>query len=100
MYADSYREGTLLNIWIQPKAAKTKIVGIYGDSIKIAVKSPPVDGKANDECIRFLGKLLGVKREHVSIKSGLQNRHKTIYIKGATPEVITGKMEYLLRDIP
>ena len=93
MYASSFSKGTMLRVWIQPKAAKTKIVGIHGDSLKIAVKSPPVDGKANDECIKVLAELLGVPRAIMTIKIGQQSRHKGIYIEGVAPEEVIAKVE-------
>lgn len=92
MYAGTYGKGTLLNVWIQPKAAKTSFVGIYGDSIKIAVKSPPVDGKANDECLRYLAELLQFPKSAFSIKTGHKGRRKRIYVDGITPEKIISEL--------
>ena len=44
------------------------------------VKVPPVDGKANDELIRFLSKILNVSKSKVRIVSGHTNRFKTLEI--------------------
>jgi uncharacterized protein (TIGR00251 family) len=88
MFASSYGNGTIISVWIQPRASKTRVVGVYGDSIKIAVKSPPVEGKANEECIRFLAEVLGVPKAAVSIKTGHQGRHKGILVEGVTPDRI------------
>jgi uncharacterized protein (TIGR00251 family) len=93
MYASPYSKGTMLRVWIQPKAAKTKIVGVHGDSIKIAVKAPPVGGKANDECVKFLADLLRLPKSVFIIKNGLHGRHKGIYIEGVTPERIVSELE-------
>jgi len=93
MYASSYNGGTLLSIWVQPKAPKNKVVGIHGDSIKIAIKAPPVEGKANEECIEFLSGILGLPKRQLAIKSGQQGRHKGIHIKGMTPEKVVAILE-------
>lgn len=95
MYAKPYSDGTLLSVWIQPRASKTMLTGVYGDSIKIVVKSPPVEGQANEECIRFLSAVLGLPKRRFEIKSGQQSRRKGIYIKGIPPE----KVVAVLRDI-
>ena len=33
---------------------KTKIIGVYADTLKIAITAPPVEGKANKKCIVYL----------------------------------------------
>jgi len=99
VYASPYSNGTLLNVWIQPRASRTIIVGVYGDSIKIAVKSPPVEGKANEECIELLSHILGLPKRQLAIKSGHQGRHKTIYIEGMTPEKIVAGLEGAMKGM-
>ena len=65
---------------IIPNAAKTEIVGPYGDAIKIKVSSPPLDGKANTELIKFLSKKLGVSKNSIRIISGETSRDKLVEI--------------------
>ncbi|HCG98361.1 MAG: YggU family protein [Candidatus Aquicultor primus] len=93
MYLSTHGDGIILNIWLQPRASRTKIVGIYGDNIKISVKAPPLEGRANDECIEFLSALLGFPKKHFTIKSGEQSRHKRIYIEDVTPEIVEAVLE-------
>jgi len=44
------------------------------------LKSPPVDGKANEELIGLVAKHFGVRKSEVSIKSGGSSRLKLIQI--------------------
>jgi len=44
------------------------------------LKSPPVDGKANEELIGLVAKHFGVRKSEVSIKSGGSGRLKLIQI--------------------
>ncbi|MCL6471631.1 MAG: DUF167 domain-containing protein [Firmicutes bacterium] len=99
MYASPYNDGTLLSVWIQPRASKTKIVGLHGNNIKIAVKSPPVDGKANEECIELLSKILGLPKRQVAIKSGQQGRNKSILVKGVSPEKVKTDLENAMKSV-
>jgi uncharacterized protein (TIGR00251 family) len=59
---------------------------VYGDSaesqLKIALKSPPIEGRANDALVEFLAELFDVPRAAVSIAHGLTNRSKTVRLKG------------------
>jgi len=99
MYASPYNDGTLLQVWIQPRASKAAVVGSHGDSIKIAVKSPPVEGRANDECIELLSKVLALPKRQLAIKSGQQSRHKSVYIKGMPPEKVIASLEGAMKKM-
>jgi uncharacterized protein len=44
------------------------------------IKSPPVDGKANEELIGLVAKQFGCRKADVSIKSGGSSRIKLIQI--------------------
>jgi len=69
-----------IRIKVQPRAPRTEIVGEHDGAIKLRVAAPPVDGKANEECRRFLAKLFGVSATSVEIISGDSSRDKVIRI--------------------
>ena len=75
-----------LAVRVQPRANRSEVVGLHGDSIKIRLKAPPIDGAANEELIRFVAESLGVSRSHIELKSGLRGRSKTIAIEGISEE--------------
>jgi uncharacterized protein (TIGR00251 family) len=82
------KDGLILACHIQPKASRDAIVGIHDDRLKIQVASPPVDGKANEQLIRFIAKVLGVAKSRVTLVRGQSSRHKTLHVAGldALPE--------------
>ena len=53
-----------------------------GDSIKVYLNAPAVDGKANAALINFLAGHYGVKLSQIEIIKGLKSRHKIINIEG------------------
>ncbi len=53
-----------------------------GDAWKLDLAAPPVDGKANDECVRFFAELAGVPRSRVRIVTGATARRKLVEIEG------------------
>lgn len=63
-------------------AAKRNEFKQEGDSIKIYLNAPAVDGKANAALIKFLAGHYGVKTSQVEIIKGLKSRHKIINIEG------------------
>ena len=73
-----------LPCWIQPRAARSEVVGRHGGAIRIRVAAPPVDGAANEELVRFLAERLDVPRSTVRVKSGASGRRKTVEISGLT----------------
>ena len=73
-------EGCMVACHVQPKASRTAVAGMYGESLKIALKSPPVDGKANKELCRFFAEKLSVSNSSVSLISGETSRSKRIFI--------------------
>lgn len=69
---------------VVPRASRSEIVGIQDDAVKLRIVSPPVDGKANEECVRVIADFLGLKKRQVSILSGHASRTKTISLTGTT----------------
>ena len=52
-----------------------------GDGTWLArIKSPPVDGRANEELIGLIARHFGVRKAQVSISSGTSGRTKLIRI--------------------
>lgn len=75
-------EGIVFQVRVVPRSSRSEMAGIQGDSLKVRLKAPPVEGRANEECIRFLAGLLGVKKDRVRILSGLKSKTKTIAVSG------------------
>ena len=72
----------ILDLYIQPKASRSRIVGLHDKALKLAVSSPPVDGRANSEVIAFMAKLLKVPKSSIELISGQQRRRKRLRING------------------
>lgn len=77
----SEKEGSVaLRVRVQPRASRTEVTGEHAGALKLKIAAPPVDGKANEECRRFLAKLLGVSAGSVEIIAGASSRDKVIRI--------------------
>ena len=83
--AGSSADGSVvIAVHVQPRAARTEVVGMHGDAVKVRLKAPPVDGAANDELIRCVAARLGVRRQDVSIVGGATGRAKRVRVGGTS----------------
>ena len=85
-------DGAILTIRVVPRASKNTIDGPLGDALKIRLQSPPVDGKANKELVRFLADVLDVSASKVSILSGETGRSKRVRITGISEADLLSKI--------
>ena len=78
----------ILDVRIQPRAKQNEIAGIMGNRLRIRIKSPPVDGKANNALIKFLAQQFAVAAAKVELISGHNKRNKriAIYLPATQPE--------------
>ena len=77
-----------LRIHCQPRASKTEIVGLHGESLKVRLAAPPVEGEANPELCQFLAQYFGALRQEVQILAGKGARQKRVLIKGKTAQEV------------
>ncbi|HTC95263.1 MAG TPA: DUF167 domain-containing protein [Terriglobales bacterium] len=78
--------GISFAVKVHPRSKHDAVIGELGDALKLALKAPPVEGRANEACIEFFAKLLKVPRSSVTIASGATSRLKVIRISGITAE--------------
>lgn len=71
-----------ITVKVQPRAKATRIAGKMENAYRLQLAAPPVDGKANEECIAFLAGLAGVPKSRVRIVSGMTSRMKIVEIDG------------------
>ena len=71
-----------ITIKAHPRAKRSAVAGRLGGAWKLDLAAPPVDGKANDECVRFFAELANVPRARVRIVTGASARMKVVEIEG------------------
>jgi uncharacterized protein (TIGR00251 family) len=71
-----------LQVKVVPGARADRVVGRYGDGIKVQVSAPPEDGKANAAVLRVLASALALKSDQVQILRGQANPRKIVGING------------------
>jgi uncharacterized protein (TIGR00251 family) len=81
-------EGVIISLYIQPGASKTEVIGEHNGLLKIKIKAPPVDGKANEEVLRFLSKVLNVSKSQIEILKGDKSREKKVLVRSTEIEAV------------
>lgn len=82
-----------VTVKVHPRAKRSALTGRFGEAWKLDLAAPPVDGKANDECVRFFAKLAGVARSRVRIVSGATARLKVVEVAGMEQEALERLLE-------
>ena len=77
-----------VTVKVHPRAKRSGVAGRLGDAWKVDLAAPPVEGKANEECVRFFATLAGVARSRVRIVSGASARLKVIEIEGLEQDAL------------
>lgn len=76
------RQGAVwvLDVLVQPRAARTELAGLHDGRLKLRLTAPPVDGAANAALVEFLADRLGLRRGAIDVASGQTGRRKSIRI--------------------
>jgi len=75
-------EGVVFLVKVLPRSSRCEITGVQEGALKLKITSPPVEGRANEECLAFLCSALGVKKNQVTMIRGHKARTKTVLVKG------------------
>ena len=78
----------ILVVRVQLRASKDEIAGEMGGALKVRLRAPAVEDRANEALVEFLAVLLKTPRSAVRILSGERSRTKHIEIRGVTRQQI------------
>jgi uncharacterized protein (TIGR00251 family) len=85
---DVTRGTVTLNVRVQPRASRDEIAGTMDGALKIRLRAPAVENRANEALVEFLADLLKTAKSAVRIQSGAQSRLKRVEIRGVTRQQI------------
>lgn len=81
-----------LTLRVQPRAARSRVVGRHGDALKVQVAAPPVDGAANAAVVSLLADWLDVPRRDLSIVRGEASRDKVVEVASREPAALAARI--------
>ncbi|MGQ9524123.1 MAG: DUF167 domain-containing protein [Armatimonadota bacterium] len=87
----------VFRIRVQPRASANQVVGLRDGVLHVRLTAPPVDGEANQECVKFLADVLRVRRSQVRLISGHKGREKTVAVDGLRQSQLSELLEQICR---
>ena len=81
-----------LRVHIVPNAKIDKVSGEYNSAIKIKLRAPAIEGKANAALRRFLAEKLGIPQRAIVLEHGERSRDKVIRIDQLSDEDIRRRL--------
>lgn len=78
--------GVELTVKVVPGASRSRVIGLWGNALRLAVAAPPQAGQANAALLKLLASTLGVRRAAVEIVSGQVQAVKRIRVSGLKAE--------------
>ena len=77
-----------LRFYVVPNAKVDSVLGEHGAAIKIKLRAPAVEGKANAAVRSFLSKELKIAERQIVLERGHKSRDKIIRIDGLSDEEV------------
>ncbi len=81
MFYKKVDDKILLNVYLIPNARQDEIVGPYENFIKIKIKAPATENKANCYLIKWLTQCFHVPKNAIHITKGPLSSYKQLEIK-------------------
>ena len=78
----------ILRVHVVPNAKSDCVVGEHGGALKIKLRAPAVEGKANAALVRFLAEQMKLPRHAIVLQSGQRSRDKLLRIDGLSEEEV------------
>ena len=81
-----------LRFHVVPNAKIDKVVGEHGNAIKIKLRAPAVEGKANAALRSFLAGKLEISEQQVVMEHGHKSREKVLRIDEMSEEDVRRRL--------
>ena len=78
------KDGVVVDVFVQPKAARDALVGVHGSALKIKVAAAPERGGANRAVERLLAGAVGIPAARARVVAGTSSRHKKVALEGVS----------------
>jgi len=89
------REGAaIFSVRVQPRASKDEIAGEMAGALKVRLRAPALEDRANEALVEFLAGLLKTPKSAVRILSGERSRTKRVEIFGMTGQQIQALLKH------
>ena len=90
-------EGETVSFWarVKPNSRQERLRLAQSGEFSLEVSAPPIEGRANEACIRFLARSLHLPQACVVILSGHHARRKLFRVTGHSAQETIERLETL-----
>jgi uncharacterized protein (TIGR00251 family) len=78
----------ILSVRVQPRASKDEITGVMDGALKVRLRAPASEDRANEALCGYLAELLKTTKAAVRILSGHHSRSKRVEVRGVTEQQV------------
>jgi uncharacterized protein (TIGR00251 family) len=72
------------SVRVQPRASKDEVAGVMDGALKVRLRAPALEDRANEALCEYLAELLKTPKAAVRILSGHHSRSKRVEVRGVT----------------
>ena len=83
---------SILRVHVVPNAKIDSVVGEHGGAVKIKLRAPAIEGKANTALIRFLAEQMKLPQHTIVLRRGHKSRDKLIRVDGLSLEDVRRRL--------
>jgi uncharacterized protein len=84
---------TRFNVTVHPRSSAELLAILPDGSLDIRLKAPPIEGRANENLIKYLSDYFHIRKSAIKIEQGEKSRKKVISITGLTKEEVTNHIK-------
>jgi uncharacterized protein (TIGR00251 family) len=92
-----FKNGLTFQVQVIPRASHAQLVGVQEGLLKIKVTALPVEGAANEACIKLLAKTFALRKSQMEIFTGAKSRKKTVLVKDISRAELELKINNVLK---
>jgi uncharacterized protein (TIGR00251 family) len=78
----------ILSVRVQPRASKDEIAGVMDGALKVRLRAPALEDRANEALCVYVAELLKTTKAAVRILSGHHSRSKRVEVRGVTEQQV------------
>jgi uncharacterized protein len=83
------KEGAVIfPVRVQPRASKDEIAGAMDGALKVRLRAPALEDRANEALCEYLAELLKTPKAAVRILSGHHSRSKRVEVRGVAEQQV------------
>ncbi|XP_070185023.1 UPF0235 protein C15orf40 homolog [Littorina saxatilis] len=94
---DTGSNTVIIRILAKPGAKHNSVTGskdVSSEGVGVQIAAPPVDGEANTELVRYMARVLGLRKSDVSLDKGSRSRNKSLVVSGGlTREDVLSRLQ-------